>query len=97
MLTAQAAGEDDHLAGLHIVEAVDARDAVAHRDDLANLVVLGGGRLGGAADALLQVAGQLDGGAGGARLASGLFVITTSALTSLAVLKQVRKECCSCR
>src|SRR5262252_1631161 len=27
----------DHLAGLHIVEPVDARDAIAHRQDLADL------------------------------------------------------------
>ncbi len=34
---ADAARELDHLAGLHIVEAVDAGDAVAHRQNLADL------------------------------------------------------------
>ena len=42
---AETAGEVDHLAGLHVVEAVDAGDTVPDGDDGAGLGVLGGGVL----------------------------------------------------
>jgi hypothetical protein len=67
---AEAAGEDNHLSGLDVGQAVDAGDTVTDRDDGAGLGVLGGGVLGGgAADLGLEVGGQLEGlrGHGAAR------------------------------
>ena len=56
---ADAAGELDHLAGLDVVEAVDARDAVADREDPAHLGDLG--LLAEVPDLLLEDRGDLSG------------------------------------
>ena len=56
---ADAAGELDHLAGLHVVEAVDARDAVTHRQHLPDLGDLG--LLAEVLDLLLEDRGDLCG------------------------------------
>ena len=60
---AEAAGEDDHLPGLDVGQAVDTGDAVADGDDGAGLGVLDG-RVGGACDRgdlRLEVGGELKG------------------------------------
>ena len=54
---ANAAGELHHLAGLHFVEAVDAGDAVSHRQDLSDLGDLG--LLAEVLDLLLEDRGDL--------------------------------------
>ena len=71
---AEAAGEDDHLPGLDVGEAVDAGDAVADGDDGSGLGVLGRGVLRrGAADLGLEVGRELEGlrGHGAGRLLGG--------------------------
>ena len=67
---AEAAGEVNHLPGLHVGEPVDAGDTVTDGDDGAGLGVLGDGVLGsGAADLGLEVGREFEGlrrhGAGG--------------------------------
>ena len=56
---AETAGEDDHLSGLDVGEAVDAGDSVTDGDDGSGLGVLGGGVLGssGSGDLGLEVGG----------------------------------------
>ena len=56
---ARAVGELDHLAGLHLVEAIDAGDAVADRQHLADLGDLG--FLAEILDLLLEDRGDLSG------------------------------------
>ena len=56
---ADAAGEFHHLTGLHFVEAIDAGDAVAHRQDLADLGHVGLGAK--VLDLLLQDSGDFRG------------------------------------
>jgi len=60
---AEAAGEDDHLPGLDVGQAVDAGDAVAHGDDRAGLGVLDRRVLGPgcSGDLGLEVGGELEG------------------------------------
>ena len=55
-----AGGELDHLAGLNLVQAVHARDAVAHGEDAADLVDVQRGVVAG--DAFLEEGGELLGG-----------------------------------
>ena len=68
---AESAGEDNHLSGLDVGEAVDTGDTVTDGDDGSGLGVLGGGVLrGGAADLGLEVGRELEGlrGHGAGRL-----------------------------
>ena len=60
---AEAAGEDDHLPGLDVGQAVDVGDAVAHGDDGAGLGVLDGRVLGPGrgGDLGLEVGRELEG------------------------------------
>ena len=74
---ADAAGEFHHLAGLHLVEAVDAGDAVADRQHLADLRDLG--LLAEVLDLLLEDRGDL----GGADVHQAVPFIATLRLLSL--------------
>ena len=64
-----AGGELDHLAGLNLVQAVDARDAITHGEDATDFVDVQSGVVAG--NALLEEGGELlrgdtggDGGGG---------------------------------
>ena len=61
-----AGGELDHLAGLNLVQAVDARDAITHGEDATDFVDVQSGVVAG--NALLEEGGELlrgDTGGGG--------------------------------